>query len=165
MAYSARDRRRASPPRGLRKLREQDRRQPPAALDRGLVGRTPGLEKLHELLSRAVVVPFTVALDDADQLLQRVEPLALAVERQRKIEPRLMVERIGGDFLLQLGYRPEILCLFGKLERRAGGKDRRIVPLGFGNQRQRLLGLLGGAGFDIASRQSGEGLDVAIVFG
>src|SRR5271169_5828731 len=92
-------------------LGEQYRRQPFAALDGGFVGRAPGIEELNELLAGAVIIPFTVALDDGDQVLERVVPLALAVEREREIEARLMIERIGGDLLLKLGDRSERLGL------------------------------------------------------
>src|SRR6185437_8950273 len=40
------------------RLGEQDRRQSLASLDGGLVRRAPGLEELHQLLARAVLVPF-----------------------------------------------------------------------------------------------------------
>src|SRR5271165_4199452 len=76
--------------------REQDRGQPLAAADGRLVGRTPSLEKLHELLARAVVVPFAVALDDLDEIVDRLCAASLAVQGDREIEARLMIERIGG---------------------------------------------------------------------
>src|SRR5580700_5931563 len=105
-------------------LRKQNRRQPPAAFYRGFVSRAPCIEKLDKLLAGAVVIPFAIALDDADQLVERFHALALAVEREREIEARLMVERIGGDFLLQLGNRSERLGLLCKLKRRTRRCDR-----------------------------------------
>src|SRR5215475_4776571 len=54
-----------------RRLREQHRRQPFAPVDGCLVGRTPGLEELDQLLARAVVVPLAVALDDLDEVVDR----------------------------------------------------------------------------------------------
>src|ERR1043166_4884498 len=80
---------------------EQDRRQPPAALDGGLVGRPPGVEQLDQLLARAVVVPFAVAAHDFQQLVERFLALSFAVERQRQIEACLMIERIARDFVLE----------------------------------------------------------------
>ncbi len=53
-------------------LRKQNRRQPLAAVQRGFVGRTPGLEELHQLLAGAVLVPFAVALDDGEQMIGRL---------------------------------------------------------------------------------------------
>src|SRR5689334_14169330 len=50
------------------RLREQNRRQPFSPLDGGLIGRAPCIEELHQLLSRAVLIPFAVALDDFKQL-------------------------------------------------------------------------------------------------
>src|SRR4029077_2279339 len=77
-------------------LGEQDRRQPLASFDSRLIGRPPCVEQLHELLTRSVVVPFAIAFHDCDQMFERVMSAAFAVERKRKIEPCLMVERIGG---------------------------------------------------------------------
>jgi hypothetical protein len=51
-------------------------------------------------LARAVIVPFAVAFDDRQQMFERIEPAAFAIERQRKVEARLMIERIGRDFPL-----------------------------------------------------------------
>src|SRR5215831_4792268 len=76
-------------------LGKQNRRQSLAAVHGGLVGRTPGLEELNQLLARAVVVPFAIALDDLQQVIDGLLPLPLAVQREREIEARLMVERIG----------------------------------------------------------------------
>src|ERR1700704_1090063 len=53
-------------------LRKKDRRQPLSPLNGGLIGRAPGLEELHQLLSRAVLIPFAVAFDDFEQLLGRL---------------------------------------------------------------------------------------------
>src|SRR4029077_21040341 len=87
--------------------------------DRCFIGRTPGVEKLHQLLARAVIVPFAVALDDRQQMLERIEPAALAVKRERKIKGRLMIERVGGDLLFKLGNRPHGFGLLGEFERSA----------------------------------------------
>ena len=61
-------------------LSEQDRREALSPLDRGFVGWTPGIEELDELLAGAVVVPFAVALDDVDQMLQRLAAARAALE-------------------------------------------------------------------------------------
>src|ERR1700722_8043870 len=98
-------------------LRKQDRRQPLASLDGGFIGRAPGLEQLHQLLARAVLVPFAVALDDFEQLLRRLGALAASVERRRQIESGLMIERVCGDFLFQLRHRADRLRLLGEIER------------------------------------------------
>src|SRR5262249_56110636 len=74
---------------------EQDRRQPLAPVDGGLVGGAPGLEELNQLLARAVVVPFAIALDDLEQIIDRLLAPPLAVQAEREIEPRLMVDRIA----------------------------------------------------------------------
>src|ERR1700692_3327851 len=96
-------------------LSEQDRRQPLAAVDCGFVCRTPRIEKLNLLVARAGIISFAVALDDGDQLLERILPPALAVERQRKIEARLMIERIGEDLLFELGNGAERLGPLGEV--------------------------------------------------
>src|SRR3984957_2891986 len=98
-------------------LRKQDRRQPLASLDGGFIGRAPGLEQLHQLFARAVLVPFAVAPDDFEQLLRRLGALAAGVERRRQIESGLMIERVCGDFLFQLRHRADRLRLLGEIER------------------------------------------------
>src|ERR1700722_19388848 len=91
--------------RQTRYSREQDRGQSPASVHGVLVGRPPGLEELHQLFAGTVVVPFAVAAHDLHQLIERFLTPVVAVERERKIEPRLVVERIIGDLLLELGDR------------------------------------------------------------
>src|ERR1700730_13742132 len=108
-------------------LREQDRRQPFAPLNGGLIGRAPRLEELHQLLARAVVVPFAVALDDFEQLTSGLAALAAGVERGCKIESGLMIERVCGDFLFQLGHRADRLGLLGEIDRHLHRLDRRVI--------------------------------------
>jgi len=80
-------------------LREQDRRKPLASIHGGLIGRPPGVEELHELLSRGVVVPFAVALDDLEQLIGGLSArLPDAFSAGREVESRLMIERVCRDF-------------------------------------------------------------------
>src|SRR5512138_2203659 len=69
-------------------LRKQNRRQPLASLDGGFVCAAPCLEKLHELLARAIIVPFAIAPDDFEQLVGRFGTCTLRVQRGRQIEPR-----------------------------------------------------------------------------
>src|ERR1700738_1056207 len=110
-------------------LGKQNRRQPLASVHRRLIGGAPCLEELHQLLARAVLVPFAVALDDFEQLVGGVGTVAAGVERGGKIESRLIIERICGDFLFQLGDRAERLGLFGEIDRRLHRLDRRVVAL------------------------------------
>src|ERR1700716_2150908 len=128
--------------------RKQDRRQPLAPRDRRFVGRTPGLEQLHELLAGAIVVPLAVAADDLDQVVERLGALAFGIEREREVEPRLVIERIGGNLLLQLGDRAEGGSLLGQLDRGADRRHRRVVALGLRHHRERLLGLVDRAGLE-----------------
>src|SRR6476659_2454761 len=100
-----------------RALREQNRRQPLSSIDGRFVDAAPRLEELHELLARAVIVPLAVALDDFEQLVGRFSAVALGVERGRQIESRLMVERVCGDLLFQLGHRTARLGLLGEVDR------------------------------------------------
>src|SRR5260370_33117329 len=99
-------------------LRKKDRRQPLSPVHCGLIGRPPRLEELHKLLSRAVLVPFAVALDDLKQLMGRLGALAAGVERGRKIESRLMIERVCANFLFQLGSRAERRGRVGEIDER-----------------------------------------------
>src|SRR5262245_3047874 len=114
----------------LRYSREQDRRQPLAAFDGGLIGSAPGFEQLYELLARAVVVPFAVALDDLEQLRRRLAALAHRVQRGRKVEAGLMIERVCGDFLFELADRTDRLRLLGEIDRSLHRLDRRVVAFG-----------------------------------
>src|SRR4051794_30122199 len=82
--------------------RKQDGRQPLAALDGSFVGRAPGFEELHQLLARAVLIPFAVALDDLQKLRGSLGALAGGIERDREIEARLVVQWIGGDLLFEV---------------------------------------------------------------
>src|SRR5215475_3606725 len=86
-------------------LGEQDRRQSLSSFDGRLIGAAPRLEELHQLLARAVVVPFAVTLDDLEQLRGRLRALALRVQRGGKVEARLMIEWVCIDFLFKLGDR------------------------------------------------------------
>src|SRR5262249_57458732 len=98
---------------------KQDRRQPLAPVDGGLVGGAPGLEQLKELLTRAVVVPFAITLDDIEQIVDRLLAPTLGVQAKREIEPRLMVEGIGRDLLFEVADRPTRFRLLAALQRPA----------------------------------------------
>src|SRR5262249_56040028 len=95
------------------------RGEPLAAVDGGLVGGAPGLEQLNQLPARTVVVPFAIALDDLEQIIDRLLAPPLAVQAEREIEPRLMVERIGSDLLFEIGDGPDRFRLRGHFEPRA----------------------------------------------
>ncbi len=105
-------------------LRKQNRRQFLAAFQRRRIGRTPGVEELHELLASAVFVPFAVALDDRVEMIGGLAALVLCVEGCGKLEARLMIERIGVYLLLQFVSRSNRLRLLGKLQSRTRGGDR-----------------------------------------
>src|ERR1700742_773221 len=110
-----------------RNLREQDGRQPLAAFNGGFIRPAPGLEELHELLARAVIVPFAIAPDDLEQLAGGLAALAAGIQRGRQVESGLMVDRICGDFLFQLGDRAERLGLLVKIDRSLHRLDRGVV--------------------------------------
>src|SRR3954468_456117 len=115
----------------LWRLRKQNRRQPLAAVDSGLIVRAPRFEELHQLLARAIIVPFAIALDNFEQLLGRLAAAAVGVERGCKVGTRLVIEWVGGDFLFQLGERADRVGLFGKIDRGLHGPDRRIITFRF----------------------------------
>jgi hypothetical protein len=135
-------------------------RQPLASIDRRLVGAAPRFEELHQLLARAVIVPLAVALDDFEQLVGRLGAIALGVKRGREVESRLMVERVCGDLLLQLGHRTDCLGLLGEVDRGLHRLDGGVIALGFRHHRQRLLGLFERARRHVAFRQPGKGRDI-----
>ena len=135
-------------------LRKQDCRQPLSSIHGRFVGAAPGLEKLHELLARAVLVPLAIALDDLEQMVGRLGPVALRIQRGRQIESGLMIERVCGDFLFELGDRPDRLRLLGQFDRDLHGLDRRVVALGFRHHGDGLLGLLDRACRHVAFRKA-----------
>ena len=144
---------------------EQDRGQPPTAFDRRFVSRSPRLEQLHQLLARAVVVPFAVAPDDLEEMLERLPAPPLGIERNRQVKTSLVVERIGTKFLLELGERTERGRLLRQLERGPRRRDRCILSLGIRNQRQRLARLLDRPGLHITAGKPGKRVDIARVLG
>jgi len=87
------------------------------AIDGSFIRHRPCLEELHQLLARAVIVPLASRFDDFEQLVGRFSAVALGVERGRQVESRLMVERVFGDFLFQLGHRTDRLGLLGEFDR------------------------------------------------
>ncbi len=112
------------------------------------------------MLARAVIVPFAVALDDRQQLLGGLGPLAHGVERGRQIESRLMIERVRGDLLFELSHRPKRTRLFGEIDRGLHGLHRRVDALGFRHHGQGVLGLLDRAGREVAFREPRKRCDV-----
>src|SRR5260370_25676710 len=99
---------RSSPPdRSAPALGNTTRRQPLSAIDGGLVGRAPGLEQLHQLFAPPVVVPFAIALDDLEQVIDCLLTAPLCIQREREIETGLVVERVRRDFLLAVADRSE----------------------------------------------------------
>src|SRR5438067_3527448 len=132
-------------------LRKQDRRQPLSSFNGGLIRRAPRLEELHQLLSRAVLIPFAVALDDLEQLLGCLGALAAGVERGREVEPCLVVERVRGDFLFQLGHGTERLGLLRQVDGGLHGAYGGVIAFRFRDHGQRLFGPFDGAGGHVAS--------------
>src|SRR5260370_34771338 len=74
---------------------KKDRRQPPSPRHRMFVGRAPRLEELNQLLAGGVVIPFTVAAHDLEQLVEGLLPTAISVQCYGKVEARLVIERVG----------------------------------------------------------------------
>src|ERR1700757_2293206 len=66
------------------------------------IGESPSLKKLQKLLSRPIVAPGAVALDDFDESVCGFGPPVLRVKENGKIEPRLVVVWIGCDLLRKL---------------------------------------------------------------
>ena len=58
----------------------------------------PGIEQLHKLLARRIVVPGAILDDQRQQLFERAVAIALGVQRQGEIEAGLCVLRIGCEF-------------------------------------------------------------------
>jgi len=120
---------------------------------------------LNELLAGSVVVPFAVALDDGDQMVERILTAALAVERHRQIEAGLMVERLAATFCSSSVTGPTVLAWFGEFERGARGGHRGVVALGFRHHGERLPRLIERAGRDVRARQAGKRRHIGAVLG
>ncbi len=105
-----------------RLLSEQKRRQalPPRLSQR--VFRSPGFEKLNQLLARRILVPGPVLAHDLEKLVHRRMPLALRVKRERQLEARVPIAWIEGDGLLKAGDICRGACLLCQLQRRLGAE-------------------------------------------
>ena len=113
------------------------------------VGRAPRFKELDQLLAGSVVIPFTVAAHDLKQLVEGLLPTAISVQRYGKVESRLVIERVGGNLLFQLGNGSKMSRLFGDFK---GGTSRRhcgIVSFGLRHLCQSVFGLLDTAGLQI----------------
>ena len=99
--------RRFSKPSSDTRSRKKQRGELFPGADRGGIHWPPGVEKLQQLLARAIVVPSPVAFDDGKQLGGRLLAPVLGIEEDREIEPRLMILRIGRDSLLKLRGIPD----------------------------------------------------------
>ena len=108
---------------------EEQRGEALAAGDRRRILRSPGVEELHKLLARRLLVPGTVAADDLQELIGRAGPVSLPVQDDGKVEAGLMVVRTGLDAPAEIGGRAEFLRLGGKVERGAGADDCRVLVL------------------------------------
>src|SRR2546423_14961032 len=75
-------------------LGEQDRRKPLASFDGRFIGRPPCAEKLHVLLSCAVVVPFAIALHVCDQSFERVMVAGSTRVSKSLLQPYMSHEQI-----------------------------------------------------------------------
>ena len=62
-----------------------------AAGEGELVLRPPGLEELHQLLARGLLVPVALLADDVEQLVGGLGAFARAVEQHGEVEPRLEI--------------------------------------------------------------------------
>src|SRR5476651_953644 len=89
--------------------REQDGREPLAAVDRQRIGEAKGLEELKQLLARGTFVPGAVELDHGEQFVDRFLLLAAGPIGHGEIETRLEILRIGGGLGLQLVDRARFL--------------------------------------------------------
>src|SRR3984893_14044709 len=120
--------------------RKEQRGEFTPGADRRRIDRPPGVEKLQQLLARAIVVPGPVAFDDFNELGGRLLAPVLGIEQDGEIEPRLMVAGIGRDLTHQLGSIADGGGLSGEVERRSGGNDRGVTLAAGGHRGQNSLG-------------------------
>src|SRR5437763_14803806 len=79
--------------------REHQRGQSPPRAERERVGWAHHLEELDQLLAGGLLVPFAVALEQAQQFIDCLLALTGAEQRRGQLEPRLMIVLV----LLQAG--------------------------------------------------------------
>ena len=97
-------------------------------------------------------------------MVDGVLAFALGVERDSKIEARLIIEWIGEHFFFELCQGPERLGLLSNLKCCACCGNGRFVTLGLRYEGECLLGLFERAGFDVTPREPGERVYVGAVF-
>ena len=57
----------------------------------GRILRPPCLKELEQLFARAILVPFTIAFDDLDEMLRRLHAPVRAGQSRGQIEPGLVI--------------------------------------------------------------------------
>src|SRR6516165_12536854 len=65
--------------------------EPPSAAQRQRIGRPHRLEEFDELLTRSLLVPFSIALEQGQELVDRILPLPAAEEGRGELDPRLVI--------------------------------------------------------------------------
>src|SRR5262249_15110704 len=108
---------------GCGRSREQDGREPLAAIDGQRVGEAQRLEELEQLLARRRLVPVAVELDHGEQLVDRLLALAARPVGEREVEADLEVLRVGRGLGLEITDRPCVLGLLGEVDRGLHGGD------------------------------------------
>jgi hypothetical protein len=86
---------------GARSRKEQGREFSPCR-DGYRISKAPSLEKLQKLLSRSVVAPAPVALDDLDERVRGFGAPVLRIKQYGKIEAGLVIIRVGRDPLRKI---------------------------------------------------------------
>src|SRR5690606_25480534 len=93
---------------------KQQRRKAATAIERRLVGRTPGLEELHQLLAGLVILPTAVQPENVKKQVGGVLALVLGVQEQGELEAGVVVLRILFDPGAQFTFLAEVGRLVGK---------------------------------------------------
>src|SRR6516225_12030994 len=94
--------------------------KPPSPAQRQRIGRPHRLEEFDELLTRSLLVPLPIALEQGQKLVDRILPLAAAEEGRGELDPRLVIVGVRCQSSAQFA-RPghRLLRLFTDLQRRA----------------------------------------------
>ena len=106
------------------------------------------------MLARTVVVPFAVAPDQVQQLLDRAVAVAFGVERQRKIEAGLVIVGIGRELLVQRRRVARLRRLFAQLEFGFDRADRFVGRAVGAHETQRRTRAFEIAALQIAAREA-----------
>src|SRR5215468_5505283 len=137
------------------------RGKPPSAAQGQRVGRTHYLEEFEELLAGGLFVPFAIAFEQGEQLVNAGFPLSASEQSGSELESRLVVVRTLRQPGPQLAGRTHrLLRLLGEIESGAGRSDLGVSDTLLWNTVEKLLGLGEFAACDRRPGETAESIEI-----